>query len=200
MQVNKRQLAWSALILMVGLTIGVGIATLSGRTRPAPIHISPPPPTATAQPEATAAPLHVYISGEVVEPEVYTVPPGSILQDVVVAAGGFTDAAETSVVNLALTVSDGMHIHVPAQGAGSVAPVVTSPEGAVAIPTGERININTATLEQLDLLPGIGPAIGQRIIDYREVNGPFASLEEVNNVSGIGPAKFEEIQDLITID
>jgi competence protein ComEA len=143
--------------------------------------------------------MRVYISGEVAHPDVYELPSGAILLDAVNAAGGFSVEANRDVVNLALPLSDGMHVHVPGNSEEAALPAVSGEvvPGIETIST--IININTASLEELDLLPGIGPSIAQKIVDYRLENGPFASIEEVQNVSGIGPAKYEQIKDLITL-
>jgi competence protein ComEA len=126
-------------------------------------------------------------------------PVGAILQDAVRAAGGFTEAADDERLNLALPLSDGMHVHVP----NLIEEVVVEPAGNSSNPspsaTGAIININTAGLAELELLPGIGPATAQKIIDYRQENGPFSTIEEVQNVSGIGPVKYELIFELITV-
>jgi competence protein ComEA len=92
-----------------------------------------------------------------------------------------------------------MHVHVPGNSEEAALPAVSGEvvPGIETIST--IININTASLEELDRLPGIGPSIAQKIIDYRQQNGPFTILEEVQNVSGIGPAKYEQIKDLITL-
>lgn len=143
--------------------------------------------------------MRVYISGEVAHPDVYELPSGAILSDAVNAAGGFSEEANRDLVNLALPLSDGMHVHVPNNSIESILPAVS---GGI-VPGSESaettININAASLEELDRLPGIGPSTAQKIIDYRQENGPFASIEEVQNVSGIGPAKYEQIKDLITL-
>lgn len=143
--------------------------------------------------------MRVYISGEVAHPDVYELLSGAILLDLVNAAGGFSEEANRNIVNLALPLSDGMHVHVPDNTIESSLPPVSSGSLPNNNPTNTTININTALLEELERLPGIGPSIAQKIIDYRQENGPFASIEEVQNVSGIGPAKYEQIKDLITL-
>lgn len=143
--------------------------------------------------------MRVYISGEVARPDVYELPSGAILLDAVNAAGGFSEEANREIVNLALPLSDGMHVHVPGNAEEGALPVVSGGIVPGSDSPGTPININTASLEELDRLPGIGPSIAQRIIDYRQENGSFTAIEEVQNVSGIGPAKYEEIKDLITL-
>jgi competence protein ComEA len=164
--------------------------------RPEPIHLttSTPPPTPASTP--TPQPLRVYVSGAVHRPDVYTLPPESIVKDALVAAGGATDEADLDRINLALPVADGQHIYVPRMGEEN--PPVPSP--SAASPSDGKININTADSAALEALPGIGPVTAQRIIDHRLANGPFTQIEEIMDVSGIGPATFEKIKDLIVTE
>ncbi len=196
---DRDKIVWLVAGLFFGAII-IAIAFLwSRQTRPAPIYISPPAPTLTPLPSPTASPMRVYISGEVEQPDVYELPVGAILQDAVQAAGGFTEAADDERLNLALPLNDGMHVHVP----NLTEEVLVEPAGIESNPgpsaTGSIVNINTAGLAELELLPGIGPATAQKIIDYRQDNGPFSTIEEVQNVSGIGPVKYEQILQLITV-
>lgn len=191
----KDKAAWLVAGLLTGVIIGILIMTLNGRTLPAPIFISPAAPLATTAPTVTAGPLRIYISGEVSEPAVYDVPAGAIVQDAVRAAGGFTAEANTESVNLALQLADGMHIHVPAVGDPAGGPAVR--QGSVILGNDPLVNINLATLAELETLPGIGPSTAQKIIDFRQANGPFQTIEDIMNVSGIGPGKYEQIKDLI---
>jgi competence protein ComEA len=154
--------------------------------------------TSTPQPtqEATPTPytLRVYVSGAVHHPDVYTLAQDSIVKDAVEAAGGPTEEADLERINLALPVTDGQQVHVPRQGEDN--PPVQAPSGQPV--AGGKVNINTADSAALEALPGIGPALAQRIIDYRQTQGQFERIEDVMEVSGIGEAIFEGIQDLIT--
>ncbi len=197
-RVNLEQLAVLATVFLVGLAIGAVALTLNGRSRPAPIFISPPAPSPTALPPPAPAPIRVYISGEVLNPDVYELPSDAIMLDVVKAAGGFSPSADPDTVNLAMSLSDGLHVHIPIPGSEpiiSVATIRANEPGSLSTP----ININTASLDQLDLLPGVGPATAQKILDYRQANGPFSDIEEIQQVSGIGPAKYEQMRDLIVV-
>lgn len=196
---NRLVQGFALLILGAGLTAGA--MGFMRSTQPAPIRIEPPPPTTTPMP------WQVYVSGEVNDPGVYVVEPEMIVEDVIRLAGGFTDKADRNLVNLALRVRDELQVVVPAVGE-TVALPTTPPEtegdegddDAAATPTAPTIiNINTATLEELDTLPGIGPATAQNIIDYRAQNGSFAQIEDIMNVSGIGEGRFNEIKALITV-
>jgi len=197
--VRRNQALWIAGALVVGVSLGVMVMILLGRSRPAAIYITPPPTSEYLSPTDPPSTVRVYISGEVRQPDVYELPAGAIIRDVVDAAGGFTEEAGRDLVNLAQPVSDGMHIHVPAEGS-VVVPAVRS---ATGLPTGEVagiVNINTASLEELDGLPGVGPDTAQKIINYRLENGPFLTIEDIINVSGIGPAKFEAMKAFISVD
>jgi competence protein ComEA len=195
------------------LAVGYGVATLRRQAQPAPIEIIAPQPTAapaTPLPVATATPgpLRVYVSGAVVSPAVYELPPDSLINDAVRAAGGFAADADRAAVNLAQPAADGMQIHVPAVGqVAATPPAVSLPVGDNSTPavrmggitTAGLININTATQTELEMLPGIGPSTATNIIAHREANGPFAAIEAIMDVPGIGEGKFEAIRDLITV-
>jgi competence protein ComEA len=153
--------------------------------------------------------VRVYVSGAVVDPAVYTLPPGSIIEDAVRAAGGFAADADPVAVNLAQPVADGMQVYVPTLAeAEPTPPPVSLPPGATAttavrmggVTSSGLININTATQADLELLPGIGPATAANIIAHREANGPFATIEAIMDVPGIGEGKFEAVRDLITVE
>jgi competence protein ComEA len=161
----------------------------------APIVVVPPPTAAPTAPP-TLAPVRVYISGAVTTPGVYTLAPHSLVDDAVKAAGGAMAEADLDRINLALEIHDQQQIHVPRKGE-SVQPATTN---VVAASSATRVNINTATLADLDKLPKIGPATAQRIIDYRTKNGPFKKIEDLKNVSGIGDVIFEGLKDMVTVE
>jgi competence protein ComEA len=165
-------------------------------------------PTPLPPPTGTPAPVRIYITGAVSKSDVYFLPAGSIVKDAIEAAGGLTAEADPVRINQALELQDQQHIHIPKLGEENSPPPVQGGPGSPSQPnkpnpdaeTGALINLNTATLEQLDQLPGIGPAIAQRIIDYREQSGSFKTIEEITEVSGIGEATFNKIKDLITVE
>ena len=133
-------------------------------------------------------------------PEVYVLPAGSIVRDVVGMAGGFTTDAAREAVDLAQAVHDGMHVHAPLVGETAPDPAAgTEPAADPADLTGP-VNINVASQAELEQLPGIGPSLAQEIINYRQTHGLFAAVDEMVSVAGIGPAGFEQIKDLITVD
>jgi len=153
----------------------------------------------TLRPVPTETPLIVHITGAVPRPGVYALAQGSRVQDAISAAGGFLAEAEKKGINLARALEDGEQLDVPyVEGASPVIatdapPVIQDPSAT------ELININFASQVELESLPGIGPTTAQKIIAYREQNGPFLTIEEIINVPGIGPGTYERIKDLITV-
>ncbi|RPJ25566.1 MAG: ComEA family DNA-binding protein [Chloroflexi bacterium] len=149
------------------------------------------------RPAPTDKPVVVYITGAVPRPGVYALPKNARVQDAISAAGGFLAEAEKSQINLAALIEDGQQLDIPYLEGAS--PVLGTPVPEVETSTTELIDINIASNEELESLPGIGPTTAQKIIDYREVNGPFLSTEDIINVPGIGPGTYERIKDLITV-
>lgn len=149
-----------------------------------------------AKVEPTATEAVVYVSGEVVRPGVYHLTPEARTEKAIDAAGGFLPEADAASINLASKVQDGMQIHVPnkqesASGTGSA-----SANGAHK---GNKIHINRADEKTLDELPGIGPAMAKRIVDYRNAHGPFQAIEDLKKVRGIGEVKFEQMKDMVAL-
>lgn len=168
-----------------------------------------------ASTSTTAAPdLVVQAAGQVRRPGVYRLHPGARVDDLVQEAGGFTTKADQDRVNLAAPLSDGERVWVPAAGEDAAPPVVAgsgggtgsapagtstgSEAGTAAAPTGP-VDLNTATAEQLDALPGVGPATATAILDYRAQHGRFSSVDELLDVRGIGDAKLEQLRPLVTV-
>jgi len=207
--------------IFIGLLVAViagGAIFYFGRPAAEPIEIVPAEPSATAEPTATVTPaatptpgmVRVYITGAVAKSDVYFLPQGSIIKDVIEAAGGLNADADPERINQALELKDQQQIHVPrldeadppppVQGGAEIDDAPVEDNASRSISAGGIININSATPDQLDTLPGIGPAIAQRIIDYREKIGGFKSIEQITEVSGIGEATFDKIRDSITIE
>ncbi len=194
---SKRRLAQVVFLSLVGIIAFVVIYVILKRPES-----SSPPLVITLQPRPTAEPatptpatIEVYVSGAVNKPDVYTLPADAIVKDAIVAAGGATADADLDRINLAAHLADQMQVDVPRQGETAPSP----PNGSAPDSPTEKININTASVEELDKLPGIGPSIGKAIVDYRTKNGPFKQIADINAVKGIGDALFEKIKDQITV-
>jgi len=193
----------TSLIFAIVLSV---IHLVSGRLTPAPIVIQPisPVPTQTRAATATPGPIKVYVSGAVLHPGVYSVAQDSRLEQALAAAGGPSADADLVQINLAQRICDEQQIYVPAKGekATPILPTLPARMGSLEAPsTSNRlININTAGVSELDSLPGIGPALAQRIVDYRQANGPFRTIEDIKKVKGIGDNIFAQIKWLITVE
>jgi competence protein ComEA len=145
---------------------------------------------------SSRAQLLVDVSGAVRRPGVYKLPAGSRINDALLEAGGATAKADLTLVNRAATLTDGQQVLVTEKVSATNTAATSggsSAGGAAVAP----IHLNNATLGQLDELPGVGPETAQRIIDYRTANGPFKTVDELDLVSGIGPAKLAELRDLV---
>lgn len=189
--VSRRRLGVGAAVALVvvvaAVTIAIGIVRTGAE---AAVETVPDAVSETVAP----ATVYVHVSGEVAEPGLYRLDEGARVVDAVAAAGGFTDAASREAVNLARPVSDGEQLVVPAEGEeGSDAAGATAPEGD------GRVNLNTADLAALDTLPRVGPAIAQRILDWREDNGRFTSVDDLLAVPGIGEKMLASLRDLVTV-
>jgi competence protein ComEA len=154
--------------------------------------------------------IRVHVAGEVLRPGVYQLPGTARVVDAVDAAGGPTALADVDVINLAAALFDAAQVFVPRRGSvGTRAPIprplpgvnvppspnANTPEGASSV----RVNINTASMSDLDTLSGVGPSTAKAIIDYRTKNGPFGSIEDLLNVRGIGPSKLDAMREQVTV-
>jgi len=210
MQLARRQIyAYVALAIVVA-AVGVRYLVLprsaSGGTAPALVlSAASPSPQASAD-AGEPAELLVYVCGAVRRPGVVRLPAGARVADALELAGGPTGKAELSAVNLAAKVGDGQQIVVPeraASGASAAVPTAPTAAGSTAAapgaPGGALVNLNTASLEELETLSGVGPSTAQKIVDYRTANGGFTSIEQLMDVPGIGDAKYAAVKDSITI-
>ena len=147
---------------------------------------------------APAPELKVYVTGAVRNPDVYIVRNGDRLAEVVEAAGGLTEDADMNAVNLAARVRDEDHWHIPVVGE---VPLATPAGGSktTALSGPAKVDLNSATAEELTKLPGIGPVLAQRIADHREANGRFAVVDDMLNVDGIGRATLDKFRDLVEV-
>ena len=146
----------------------------------------------------------VHITGAIKQEGVYKLEENSRVTDIVELAGGLREDADMSKINLALILEDGMKINIPSINENLEESEDKVVENTIDINKSEnnktkKININTASKEELDTLPGIGEATAQKIIEYRNKNGKFSNIEEIKEVSGIGDSKFEKIKDYIKV-
>ncbi len=193
------QRGYIILCSVISLIVGGVIGYFSPHSQPsAPVVVSTPLPTPTPFHTPTPAPIRVHVSGAVLHPAVYELVVGSIVQDAVDAAGGPATDADLDHINLAVELHDQQQVYVPLQGETNPPPVISGGESGGGGTVGAQVNINTATAAELKALPRIGPATSQRILEYREANGPFTTIEGIQNVPGIGPATFEGFKDMIT--
>ena len=149
--------------------------------------------------------MAVHVTGEVNNPGVVKIKEGSRIEDVIKAAGGLTENGDITNVNLAYVVEDGMKIRIPSSNEDSE-DYITEDSGKGVILSEESnnssssiVNINTANEAELEQLPGIGPSISSKIVEYRNKNGKFKNIEDIKNVTGIGDSKFEKIKEYIKV-
>jgi competence protein ComEA len=173
------------------VTDAPALPTASGT---APLLDAAPRSSAPASPTTTPSVLVVDVAGKVRSPGVYRLVAGSRVDDALRAAGGPLPGVNLNALNLAALLTDGQQIAVGVRGAAGVPAAGGSAPG-----TGGPINLNTATLEQLETLPGVGPVLGQRILDWRGQHGQFGSVDQLDDVAGVGPARLSELKPLVTV-
>ncbi|WP_221584261.1 ComEA family DNA-binding protein [Microbacterium sp. G2-8] len=183
------------LLVLVALAVTIGIGIWRGAS--APVEVTGEDPvfaTETAEP-AVAGEVYVHVSGQVQEPGIYVLAADARVVDAVAAAGGFAEDALSGGVNLARPVTDGEQLVVPKEGEDP------PPAGADpgTDPVDGTVNLNTADAVALEALPGIGPALAQRILDWRTDEGPFGSVDDLLAVSGIGPSVLEGLREQATV-
>jgi competence protein ComEA len=181
-------------LLAVGLVCVVSLLLawrhVGGHAAAAPLVVAPlAPHTARAAPAAHQ--LVVDVAGAVQRPGLYRFAQGARVADAIARAGGLTRRAERTAVNLAAPLADGEQVLVAARGSPA--------SGAAGAPAGTAgpVSLNTATAEQLDTLPGVGPVTAQKIVDYRQEHGPFTSVDGLDAIPGIGPARLADLRPLV---
>ncbi|WP_162470680.1 ComEA family DNA-binding protein [Saccharothrix deserti] len=176
-------------VLLAGVMAGVALAVALALWWQRPVPETPPdlPVAEAAAVTRTEEHLVVNVVGLVPTPGLVTVPSGARVADALQAAGGANAGADLTALNLARKVADGEQI--------AVGIPVPQPAGAAA----EPLDLNTATKEQLDTLPGVGPVTAQRIVDRRQKRGPFTSLEQLGEIEGIGDAKLAKLRELVRL-
>jgi competence protein ComEA len=183
--------------IIIGIFIGLILAGLLYLTVRAPagkpVELLPTP---------TPEPIVVYVTGAVQRPGVYKIPRDSRLVDAIQQAGGFLEGADLTQVNLAEKVEDGAQIVIPGVKDFPTPQLIIGGSGILVTPTppaGQLVNLNSASVELLDQLPGIGPTVAQKIVDYRKENGPFTRVDDLLKIPGIGPSTLDEIRGLVTV-
>lgn len=183
-----RRAAGFLLGLLAGLLASGLLYLLISKPRGQPIQLEPAP---------SPLPIRVHVAGGVLRPGVYELPAGSIVEQAIEAAGGLSPQASVDRLNLAALLQEGQQVAVPTlaptRSAADTPPEPSSDASGL-------ININLAEVTELDRLPGIGPALAQEIVRYRETHGPFGRVEDLLNVPGIGPAKLSQIRDLVSVE
>jgi len=223
-----RSLRWRSVAAVVGLTIAAMVAWGAGWLSPTTAASAPRPPSPSSSSSsdgprlahaASTAPTDVTSSsggtavgsspevvvqvvGAVASPGLVRLPASSRVDDAVRAAGGASPDADVQQLNLAERVRDGARVVVPRRGehvapvGGATAPAAGGAPSAVA--PGATLDINTASEQELDALPGVGPSTAKAIVQYRDQHGPFRSIDDLGNVKGIGPAKLEQLRPSVT--
>ena len=176
------------LILLLGrFVLGAGTTTTAAS-------LPLPPPAGAGVTGLPSSRVVVDVVGAVRRPGLYRLAHGSRIADAVTRAGGATSKADLAQINLAAPLADGEQVVVPRRGAG------VASTGAGSVPAGSTsapVQLSTATLEQLDSLPGVGPVTAQKILDYRQKHGAFQSVDELDAVPGIGPKRLEQLHELV---
>jgi competence protein ComEA len=188
LSLSRRQALVAAGALAILLLVAGKLLTGSAPARPVPTF------RAAAAPPAPPPQLVIDVAGAVRRPGLYRLPQGSRIADAVARAGGATGKAALDGVNLAAPLADGEQVVVPARIPGAASTAASSVSGA---PSSGPVSLSTATAEQLDALPGIGPVTAQKIVDYRTQHGAFHSVDELDAISGIGPAKLDQLRGLV---
>lgn len=213
------QLQWFGFRRIISTAVAVVVAAVGAwwvvRVPPAPVEssisytaTSLAGGVAVSLPTSALASVNivVHVAGEVKNPGVYTLSNSARMIDAVLAAGGATARADLEVINLATPLIDSSQIYVPTKGSAE-RPVFARPQPGMngvqstqsSPDSGGVVNINRASVAELDALPGVGPSTAQAIVDYRTTNGPFGSPEDLLNVKGIGPAKFDAMRKLVGV-
>lgn len=190
-------------MLLLGVLVAAVAATLffTRRAAPAAPVAAPVVAVASSSPSTASSPspspvgeVVVEVVGKVRDPQVLTLPKGARVVDALDAAGGARPGVDTSDQNLARVLVDGEQIRI-----GLEAPAAAAPAPGSSGAAGAPVDINTATAEVLEQIPGVGPVLAQRIIAYRDQNGGFTSIEQLTEVSGIGEATFAQMQSMVSI-
>lgn len=173
------------MLLLAALAVAVLVSAMVNRPGATQVQ-------ALASPAPVTTGIFVHVLGAVAEPGLYQLREGDRVVDAVASAGGYAEGADEAQLNLARVLADGEQLYVPLVGE---LPALDAAGAAV----GGKVNLNTADLAALETLPRVGPALAQRIIDWREANGRFAAVEDLMSVTGIGDKTFEGLRDLVVV-
>jgi competence protein ComEA len=193
----------ASVLVLVAVVAALGAGIMAWHDRPRPEPIAPPPVLSqpavpsSAGPSGSAASIVVAVTGRVRHPGVVTVPAGARVIDAVKAAGGAVPGADLATLNLARKLADGelVAVGVPGPAAGGAPATGDAPAGGTTSP----VDLNTATLADLDTLPGVGPVLAQRILDWRTAHGQFATVDQLADVPGIGDSRMAQLRDLVRV-
>ncbi|MBB2974528.1 competence protein ComEA [Microbacterium endophyticum] len=194
---RKRVGVGAAIIVVLVAIAGTVLVGIARGSAPPDEVVSPAGASVDTSNAPFAASVYVHVSGAVAAPGLYQLSSDARVMDAIAAAGGFSDDADSASINLARPVSDGEQLHVaipgeqPASGSGSA--------GSGAVDGSALVNVNTADVAILDTLPGVGPAIAQRIVDWRTENGRFNSVDDLLAVPGIGDSILAGLRDLVSV-
>ena len=189
---SRTQVALLLVPLVALLTVAGSRLAGVGASR-GPAAVAPLARVGSSESDARAPLLFVHVVGAVRRAGLFRLRDGSRVADAVARAGGPTRHADLAAVNLAAPLVDGQQVVVPRRGPPGAAGTTSGAPGA-----GAKVSLASATVEQLDELPGIGPVTAQKIVDWRTTHGPFRSVEDLDDVPGIGPARIEQLRDLVT--
>jgi competence protein ComEA len=176
---------------LVAAAVLLALLALAGRTLAgAGGATAEPAPPLVPEKAVAAERLTIHIAGAVRRPGLYRLMEGKRVADAVARAGGATAKADTAAINLAAPLADGMQVLVPSRIAGAAG------SAAAGAATPGRVSLSSATVEQLDALPGVGPVTAQKIVDYRAAHGGFRSVDDLDAIPGIGPARLEQLREV----
>ncbi len=184
--------------ILIAAALGLVAIVVAARLLLRPAGVSTAPALAPVPAQIAPARVVVHVVGAVRRPGLYRLAQGGRIADAVARAGGASRKADLAGVNLAAPLADGEQVVVPVRGAaGAAGGAAAAPGSAAPGAAAGPVHLSTATLEQLDSLPGVGPVTAQKILDYRAKHGAFTSVDELDAVPGIGPARLEQLRELV---
>ena len=189
----------AAVVVLGAVIAGFGVWRSRPVAEPVPAALATVATVADASTSAATEELVVSVAGLVARPGLVRLPPGARVADAVTAAGGPLPGTDLTGFNLARRLTDGEHVVVgPVAPAAGAAPAGSAGSGAPPAGSGAKIDLNIATLADLDTLPGVGPVTAQRILDWRSQHGRFTSVDQLREIEGIGETRFARLKDLVT--